>query len=68
LRGIVIDIDFGPSEDQMTKFLGLALVLAGMATSLMAGITAPEIDASTGAAALALLSGSVLVLRGRRQK
>jgi hypothetical protein len=52
----------------MMKLLGLTIALAGMATALMAGITAPEIDASAGAAALALLAGGVLVLRGRRKK
>lgn len=52
----------------MTKLFGMMVVLAGMATALMAGNPAPEVDASTGAAALALLAGGVLVLRGRRKK
>lgn len=52
----------------MTKLLGVAIVLMGMASALMAGVSAPEVDASTGAAALALLAGGVLVLRGRRGK
>ncbi len=52
----------------MMKLLGLTVILAGMATTAMAGITVPEVDASTGAAALALLAGGVLVLRGRRKK
>jgi hypothetical protein len=51
----------------MLKFLGLVLVLAGTATALMAGPSAPEVDASTGAAAFALLTGGVLVIRGRRK-
>ncbi len=52
----------------MTKLLGMAVVLVGMASALMAGNVAPEVDASTGAAALALLGGGVLVLRARRKK
>lgn len=52
----------------MSKFLGLAIIFAGISTSLMAGFSAPEVDASTGAAAIALLAGGVLVLRGRRKK
>jgi hypothetical protein len=52
----------------MMKIFGIAVVMMGIATSLMAGTSAPEIDASTGAAAFALLTGGVLVLRGRRKK
>ena len=52
----------------MTKIFGIVIVLAAMATAQTAGTTTPEIDASTGAAAFALLTGGVLVLRGRRQK
>lgn len=55
-------------DSHMTKLLGVAIVLMGMASALMAGVSAPEVDASTGAAALALLAGGVLVLRGRRGK
>ena len=50
------------------KVFGIAVLMVGIATSLMAGAGAPEVDASTGAAALALLTGGVLVLRGRRKK
>jgi hypothetical protein len=52
----------------MNKVLGLAVLVMGMATALCAGTTGPEIDASTGAAAVALLTGGLLVLRGRRKK
>lgn len=52
----------------MMKVFGIAMLMVGIATSLMAGNVAPEVDASTGAAALALLTGGVLVLRGRRKK
>jgi hypothetical protein len=52
----------------MNKILALAVLMMGWATALFAGTTAPEIDASTGAAAVALLSGGLLVLRARRKR
>jgi hypothetical protein len=51
------------------KFAGIALLLLGLSTFALAGIpTAPEISPASGVAALALLSGAVLVIRGRRRK
>ncbi len=53
------------------KITGMVLLLAGMAAVASAGngVTAvPEIDASSGVSALALLSGVVLVLRSRRKQ
>ena len=52
----------------MMKFLGFTVLLMGAAGFAMAGSVAPEIDPASGAAALALLSGGLLVLRGRRKK
>ena len=53
----------------MQKILGLALIIAGASSALLAGVTpVPEIDASTGASALAILAGGILVLRARRKK
>ena len=53
----------------MQKVLGLALMFVGASSALMAGIsTVPEIDASTGASALVILAGGILVLRARRKK
>jgi hypothetical protein len=53
----------------MQKVLGMALIMVGAASSLLAGISkVPEIDASTGVAALTILGGGVLVLRARRKK
>jgi hypothetical protein len=51
----------------MTRILGWTMLVIGAAGSAMAGVTAPEIDPASGVAALALLSGGVLVLRGRRK-
>lgn len=52
----------------MRKLLAYSMVLIGAAVSVQAGNVAPEIDPSSGVAALALLSGGLLVLRARRKK
>ena len=54
----------------MLKILGVTLLGAGTAAVAMAaaGVAAPEIDPSTGVAAISLLAGAVLVIRGRRKK
>jgi len=53
----------------MQKVLGMVLLIVGVSSALMAGtITVPEIDASTGASAVAILAGGILVLRSRRKK
>ena len=51
----------------MTRFIGIALLLTGVATTAF-GTPVPEIDPGTGANALALLAGAVLVFRSRRAK
>jgi len=50
------------------KALACLVLLVGLAGSAMAGIAAPEIDANSATAAIALVSGGLLVLRGRRAK
>ncbi len=53
----------------MLKVLGFGLLLVGAASSAFAGtIVAPEIDGTTAASAMVLLSGGLLVLRARRKK
>lgn len=53
----------------MNKIIGLVMVLMSMSvTAIAVPVQTPEIDASTGASALALLSGGLLVLRSRRNK
>jgi len=52
----------------MTKIIGMTLLLIGVSGLAMAqGVAAPEIDPSSGASALVLLSGALLVLRGRKK-
>jgi len=53
----------------MTRFLGFTLLLASVA-GVASGTTVPgpEIDASSGLAAVGLLCGAILVLRSRRKK
>jgi hypothetical protein len=50
------------------KVFGTLVVLLGTASFAFAGETAPEIDGNTASAAIALVSGALLVLRGRRKK
>ena len=50
------------------KILGLTMLLIGVAGQAMAGVLAPEIDGASAGAAVALLSGGILVLRARRKK
>lgn len=52
----------------MNRLIGLTLLFVGAAGCAFAGVTAPEINASSAVAAIALLSGGLLVLRGRRRK
>jgi hypothetical protein len=53
----------------MQKVLGMVFLIVGASSALMAAIvTVPEIDASTGVSAVAILAGGILVLRSRRKK
>ncbi len=64
--------EFGRSEvveDEMRKFAVILPLILGTAAVAMAGgpPPVPEIDPTTGAAALALVAGAVLIIRGRRK-
>ena len=50
------------------KTLSVFVLLLGLAGSALAGNQVPEIDANSATAAVALVSGGLLVLRGRRKK
>jgi hypothetical protein len=50
----------------MQRILAVVLLGIGAAVAGMAGI--PEIDPASGRSALALLAGTVLVIRSRRSK
>jgi hypothetical protein len=53
----------------MNKSIGLMLLLIGASTAALAGgVTTPEIDPAAGVAAFVMLSGTLLVIRGRRRK
>jgi hypothetical protein len=53
----------------LTKFTGTILLLIGMAGFAFAdGVQTPEIDPNAGVSALTLLSGALLVIRGRRKR
>lgn len=51
------------------RTLGRLLLLAGTASMAFAAMTAvPEIDGNTAASAIALVAGSIMILRGRLRK
>jgi hypothetical protein len=50
------------------KTVSTLILLAGTATFAFGGFPVPEIDANSAVAAVALVSGGLLVLRGRRRK
>jgi len=52
----------------MKRVIGMAMLAFGAAGYAFAGTSAPEIDASSAVAAVALLSGGLLVLRSRRRR
>jgi hypothetical protein len=49
------------------KLAGLALLTIGVSSVCLATALGPEIDAATGANALALLTGALLIIRGRKR-
>jgi hypothetical protein len=52
------------------KFIGIVLLLVSLSSLAFAGVgkPVPEIGPATGVAAVALVSGALLVIRGRRKK
>jgi hypothetical protein len=51
------------------KILGMMLLLAGVSSVAFAGsVPVPEISPASGVAAITVLSGAILVIRGRRKK
>ncbi len=52
----------------MNKIVALVLFGIGAGVAAMAGPGVPEIDPASGASALALLAGTVVLIRGRRRR
>lgn len=53
----------------MAKFIGMAILLVSVGGTMLAGAgPTPEIDATSGAAAIGLLVGGLLVLRARKKR
>ena len=50
------------------RVIGMAILLASVAGFAFAGANVPEVDASTGLAAVGLLAGGLVVLRARKKK
>jgi hypothetical protein len=55
-------------EEVMMRAIGMAVLLASAASFAFAGVSAPEIDGSSGVAAIGLLAGGLLVLRSRKKR
>ena len=53
-------------RNQMQKVLGMMILIAGASQFAMASAV-PEIGAGSAASAIALISGAMLVIRGRRK-
>jgi hypothetical protein len=51
----------------MRKVLGMMLLVAGASVIAMGGPSVPEISAGSAGSAVAMLSGALLILRGRRK-
>jgi hypothetical protein len=49
------------------KILGMAFLLAAVSGLALATVPVPEIDPGSAGSALALLTGALLVIRGRRK-
>jgi hypothetical protein len=58
------------AKDALSILGAMTVLVIGTPAVLRAGpvTSAPEVDPSTGVAALALIAGAVLVIRGRRKK
>lgn len=52
----------------LLNLAGLVTLTLGCASLTFAGTVAPEISGSSAAGAIALISGAMLVLRGRRNR
>jgi len=54
----------------MKKTVGMILLLLGLSGAAFAGTStaAPEIDATTGVSALALLGGACFIIRARKKR
>jgi len=50
------------------KFAGFVLLMIGAGSAAFAVATVPEISPASAGSALALVSGALLVMSGRRQK
>jgi hypothetical protein len=53
----------------MVRVIGIAISMASVAGIALAGVVSvPELDASSGVAAIGLIAGGWLILRSRRKK
>jgi hypothetical protein len=55
------------NKNVILKMIGMTLMGIGAAGTLAAAVTVPEIDPATGANALALVAGALLMIRSRKR-
>lgn len=55
-------------RNRLWKVGGIALLCIGVSSACFGAVTVPEIDPASGASALALLTGALMIIRGRRRK
>jgi hypothetical protein len=60
-------MQFGSAEEEILRTLFAVMVLCVGASVLASATTVPEIDPGSGANALALIAGALIVIRGRRK-
>jgi hypothetical protein len=51
----------------MQKLIGMALLIAGLASRAFASVGVPEIDGATAVSAITLVTGAALIIRGRKK-
>jgi len=65
----LLDLEqFSLEENSLIKLAGMLLLLAGTASFALAAPAVPEIGPGSAGSAIALLSGALLVYRGRRKQ
>lgn len=64
--GIRIRVSLETVEETMTRLFGISLLVIGAsAVAFASSVQAPELDGGSAMSALALLAGSVVILRAR---
>jgi hypothetical protein len=55
-------------KNNLMKIAGFAIIGVGVSSFCSAAIAVPEIDPASAGSAIALLTGAILMIRGRRRR